>query len=721
MIARLAGLLVLALGACSPLVRYGDIEPSRPGDQVLVEVRVVPIDRAPPPDVVLAAGRGAMRRLALTAAPLVPSAVVASEMASKVQSSDVGADDALVDTTELGPDARRVEAMYAARGYFQAELVDSTLDDLGNGRMRFEVFIAEGPPTRVREVVFVGIAQDLEDEEARRRLAIVQEELAESLPLARGDVWDEEGYLRSLATIQSAFRNQGFIHATVTGESFVSREENLAAVRFDVDHGPLVRADGKAVVVSNEEVSKARILRRVPIEDGDVLEAEALRETEQQVFELGHFFAVQARAVRGEGELGVIESEPRAPEAPGAPGAPGTEAGIIESDLPDRLPLEVKVTEAPPWELTIGPAAITDSTRLELALPIAFTHRSIFAEVAQLRASVKPALVFPVFWEAADCCAVSEFGLVGKLGIDVPSFFEEFLRLSTQVGYERDPTEPQKEAVVARIGVSRRLGAGFTASLGYDLSQVFYFADSPLEKVDRDLAIGVSDFRYRDNDRVMWLGASLVFDRRDGLYDARRGAYAALTLDGGHPWLGSTIEFFRTSLEARGYITLDALPWLTLAVRGKAGMTFFPSAQGTPESIRFESGGPNAHRGFRTERMGDYACVGGAGVGLIGSDFSNTDPSCGGAATDRIYLGGNYVFEANVELRVQPGTLGFAVFLDAGRLWSRFEKIDFRDLFVAVGPGLRLTTPVGPLRVDLGLLLGRDRDRVFHLSLGQAF
>jgi len=716
--------LALVLGACAPLVRYGDIEPKAHDDHVLIEVRVTAVDRLLPSDVALAGGQGALRRLALSPVPVVGASVVEAEMASKVQSSEVSADDARVDPTELGTDARRVEAMYAARGHFRAELVDSAIVELGQGRARLDIVVEEGPPTRVNDIVFVGIARDHEDEETRARIARVEETLAASLPLERGEVWDEERYLRSLAIIQSAFRNQGFIHATVTGESLVSRERSLAAVRFDVDHGPLVRAEGKAVVANNERVSSARIRRRVSIADGDVLEAEALRETEQRVFELGPFFAVQARAQRSEGGLGVRTSEapvtitPPAPED--APTGP-PDGGVIDSDLPDRVPVEIKITEAPLWELSIGPAAITDSTRLELALPVSFTHRGIFAEVAALRASVKPALVFPLFWEADDCCAVNELGLEARIGLDVPSFFEEFLRLSLQAGYERDPTEPQKESLVARIGLSRRIGSDLRVSLGYDLSQVFYFSDSPLERIDRELAIRHSDFRYRDNDRVMWLGAAIVFDHRDGLYDARRGAYASLTVDGGHAWLGSTIEFFRTTLEARGYITLDAVPWLTLALRGKAGMTFFPEAQGTPESIRFESGGPNAHRGFRTERMGDYACVGGAGVGLIGSDFEGTDPSCGSDATDRIYLGGNYVFEANLELRMQPGTFGFVFFMDAGRLWSRFERIDFRDLFVAVGPGLRMSTPVGPLRFDLGLLLGRNRARVFHLSLGQAF
>jgi len=723
----------LMIGGCSPLWRFGDLEPPE-GQRVLVDVRVIPTDRDIPADVVLAAGRGAERRLMLRPAPRVGSDVVTSEMSSEVQGQDVPASSAPVDAIELGTDARRVEAMYAARGYFGARVRSSDLVEIAEGRVRFDVYIDEGQPTTVREVVFAGITPG-DDAAANRRLDEIRAALPEVAKLERGDVWDEELYLRSLDAIQTAFRERGFIHAVVTGQSLVSRGENLAAIRFDIDHGPLVRAEGKAVIEGNAFVPKARVLRRVTVDDGDILEAEALRETEQQVFDLGPFFSVQARPLKaGDDAVDVggsatppLTPMPGATQTPGAPavGIPegpivvdnpsNPDDGVVESDLPDRVPVEVKLTTTSPWDLTIGPAVLTDLERLELALPVTFTHRAAIGDVATLRATAKPALVLPDAF--IDCCQEARFGFAGKLTLDVPSFFEEFLRLSTSVGYELDQEEPKNEEIRARIGLSRRLGGGFTFSFGYDLSQVFYFDDSPLEGLSPEDASAVA-FRFRDDDRVMWVGASLIYDRRDGIYDARRGFFAALSVDGGVGAIGSTVDFFRTIFEARGYLTLDALPTVTLALRGKAGLTFYPGSQGTPESIRFESGGPNAHRGFRTSRMGDYVCVASK---QVGSDFRDTVPACGGAAEDRVYIGGNYVFEANLELRVQPGTLGFVAFLDAGRLWSRFGDIALDDLFVAVGPGLRLATPVGPLRVDIGFLLGRNRERVFHFSLGQAF
>jgi translocation and assembly module TamA len=52
------------------------------------------------------------------------------------------------------------------------------------------------------------------------------------------------------------------------------------------------------------------------------------------------------------------------------------------------------------------------------------------------------------------------------------------------------------------------------------------------------------------------------------------------------------------------------------------------------------------------------------------------------------------------------------------------ESIDPGDLRYGAGPGLRIATPVGLIRFDLGVKLDRERSesRVeFYLDVGQAF
>ena len=63
-----------------------------------------------------------------------------------------------------------------------------------------------------------------------------------------------------------------------------------------------------------------------------------------------------------------------------------------------------------------------------------------------------------------------------------------------------------------------------------------------------------------------------------------------------------------------------------------------------------------------------------------------------------------------------------AVFLDAGNVWSTPESFRIRDLRFSPGVGLRLNTPIGVGRIDLGMNLARRSGEpryVWSFSIGQ--
>lgn len=142
------------------------------------------------------------------------------------------------------------------------------------------------------------------------------------------------------------------------------------------------------------------------------------------------------------------------------------------------------------------------------------------------------------------------------------------------------------------------------------------------------------------------------------------------------------------------------------------------------------------HRGFFKNNTFAYRTVGGI--------MTTTTPESqrfwvGGGSTLRGYDGGFYQgtqrLTATIENRTQINdVLGFVVFSDIGRAWDYQgedpgylrENRDAKfpdDIGTTVGVGLRVNTPVGPLRFDFGWPVGNtdDSGMKFYFNMGQAF
>ena len=126
-----------------------------------------------------------------------------------------------------------------------------------------------------------------------------------------------------------------------------------------------------------------------------------------------------------------------------------------------------------------------------------------------------------------------------------------------------------------------------------------------------------------------------------------------------------------------------------------------------PPQERFYSGGQNSVRGYNQGQLGptvyivsaptDTVTVGGELVGQAnaGRGFERTAPA-GGTATALL----------NLELRSRVGwpsdLLRWVIFLDAGRVWNNSGNYAVTGLRATPGLGVRLVTPLGPFRVDVG-------------------
>jgi outer membrane protein assembly factor BamA len=156
------------------------------------------------------------------------------------------------------------------------------------------------------------------------------------------------------------------------------------------------------------------------------------------------------------------------------------------------------------------------------------------------------------------------------------------------------------------------------------------------------------------------------------------------------------------ALEASGAAYQPVGDATVLAVRARAGVAepIGESVNLLP-NVRFFSGGASSMRGFKRRRLGPL-------------DESG-DP-----------IGGEVRMETAAELRFPLfWRLRGALFVDVGQVWERSNDTSPEDLAVAVGPGLHLATPVGPIRADFGYRVSDvdtdDPRWVFHIAIGPAF
>jgi outer membrane translocation and assembly module TamA len=201
-------------------------------------------------------------------------------------------------------------------------------------------------------------------------------------------------------------------------------------------------------------------------------------------------------------------------------------------------------------------------------------------------------------------------------------------------------------------------------------------------------------------------GRQLVFstrlhdDHADDVLYPTRGARLGLDLAWSPPGALSVAPFASAEAQVVVYAPLPA--GVVLASRLAVGVA---RPLGDSESLlpnrRFFAGGVTTQRGYKRRRLGP----------VDGDD----DP-----------IGGQARLLASRELRVPAmGWLDLTAFIDAGQVWSDRADLGTDDLAVALGGGLVVHTPVGPVRTDLARLTAAPRAgeprTVFHLAIGHPF
>lgn len=172
-----------------------------------------------------------------------------------------------------------------------------------------------------------------------------------------------------------------------------------------------------------------------------------------------------------------------------------------------------------------------------------------------------------------------------------------------------------------------------------------------------------------------------VYDSRDNIYDPKRGKRVSATVQWAGHGLGGDFGYYKFTGEYRNYKAIGNNQ--VIAFRARLGW-----AQGdVPYSALYTLGGADTLRGFEDDQFR-----------------------------------GKKMYNATLEYRVPIfNKVTGVLFTDMGDAWDAPHVTwydDDKSFNISVGAGVRISTPIGPIRLDYGV--SKD-DNKFHFSFGGQF
>jgi outer membrane protein assembly factor BamA len=141
-----------------------------------------------------------------------------------------------------------------------------------------------------------------------------------------------------------------------------------------------------------------------------------------------------------------------------------------------------------------------------------------------------------------------------------------------------------------------------------------------------------------------------------------------------------------------------------------------------PPAERFYAGGANSVRGFGQNQLGPVVRV--LDPAVVDTTIVFQDSAAVAAGVITAATGGNSLLIANAELRFPlpgfGGRLGGALFMDMGELIERGATlIDLSEMRFTPGAGIRIATPIGPVRLDVAYNGYAPQQDVLYIKEGQ--
>jgi outer membrane protein assembly factor BamA len=494
------------------------------------------------------------------------------------------------------------------------------------------------------------------------------DEVRDLIPLDDGDPFVYEVYQRAKPAVLKRVMDAGYAHARLEATVAADRVRDEAIIRLELHPGKRARfgvIDLRGVDGDLADAARARLAAK----QGAIYSSSALVDSQDALYDMGRFASVRVDAEPGDATV---------------------------------VPVTVSVTPAPPNEVRLGGGVGMNPTAYEVRGRSSYRKAAWPWPLTTSFLELRPAYVLMRDDDEP------QPRVEATAAIERMDLFRPFLTAEAAVSFSYLAME-----AYTSVGPRTRLGLRtpiirryLSAGVGWQYSLLdFSRIDEAVDDATR-MELGLDDGAYR----LGFYEQSVVLDLRDDPVEPRLGGYAEVRVEEGTRAAGGELDYLRVTPEVRGFLPLGPI---VVAGRGRLG-----AIRGDlPVTQRYFAGGATSQRGFAERHLAPTATR-----------------ELDDGTTASAVIGGGALLESGLEVRFPLGTIkklaiGGVGFLDGADVVERYGDLDAGRLHWAAGGGLRVATPIGPLRLDLGVRLNRlgptgpaPGDRfALHLSLGEAF
>ena len=610
-----------------------------------------------------------------------------------------------LDRAEFQRDVIRLLVFYFRRGYRDAR-VDTSIVRIADNKVRVTMAVTEGLPTLVDSVRVEGIGRVLPERDTIREVRP-----------AKGQPLNVVALDSTVMRMRERIWERGYVDAVFKLTTTVNDTTRKGTIRIDVDPKSRVTI-GDISIQGNSLIDERTIRNSLTIQKGDVFRLSRISGSQRSLYESALF------------RKAVIDTAARDSSA-----APDSVKGLV-----------VRVVEGPQRDARTSFGFTTaDFFQAEGA----FTHNYLFDRPLRLNAGVAVGnLLAQQLTKSKVFVDISDIVKDNDMGRYYAPTYQANLDLTQRwFGSPRN-------TIGAGLFVHRRSLPGVLVDRGYGanatftrllatrvpLSLRYQFEETRVDAGDVYFCVnyGVCDNStieaLRGQQRLSPLSLTISYDRTDIPFSPTRGILARAEVEHASGLTASDFRYNRAMFDIAAYRKIG-LRSSVVAAHVRAGWVnpLASTARAVDDGMladgnvkilhprkRFYAGGSQSVRGFGENQLGPRVLTVPAitlekGV-LLGKDTlrtpcSLTAPSaeCLTALQDADLqtrpLGGTTLLEGGIEIRV-PLVLSLvgAIFVDAAVLGNgSVTTITRGKAAITPGFGIRYKSPVGPIRVDLGI------------------